>query len=125
MRLLLDQNLDRNAAQLLRDIGHDALNTREVGLRIAEDNEILEYAAKNSRVIATLDSVFHALLVTRGLSGPSTILIRVQSPTAAKVCELVHSVCLRYETQLLSGCMFTVDGESARVQKLPLRSSRR
>lgn len=124
MRLLLDQNLDRNAAQLLRERGHDALNARELGLRAAEDPEILGFAAKDQRVIATLDSDFHKLLATQELSGPSTILIRIHNPTAAQISKVVHSVCLRYESQLLSGCMITVDGDSERFQKLPVKKYR-
>ncbi len=53
MKLLLDQGTPRSAAALLRDEGHDAVHTAEIGLAEAEDSEILARALQENRIVVT------------------------------------------------------------------------
>jgi predicted nuclease of predicted toxin-antitoxin system len=43
---LVDQNRSPRLAELLREAGHDAVRTLELGLERAEDDELLELAAE-------------------------------------------------------------------------------
>jgi predicted nuclease of predicted toxin-antitoxin system len=122
--LLVDQNLGRRTSALLRELGHEALDTRELGLPTASDSKILDVALADSRIIVTLDSDFHAMLATQGLPGPSTILLRLHVPTAREASTLIHSVCERFEQELLNGCMVTADADSVRLRRLPITFSR-
>lgn len=45
MKLLVDQNLARRVAVLLRDAGHDAVHVAERAMASAEDHEVLTLAA--------------------------------------------------------------------------------
>jgi predicted nuclease of predicted toxin-antitoxin system len=54
--ILLDQELPRTAAKILKEKKWDVLHTGDIGLSRASDNEILEYARAKKRVIGTLDS---------------------------------------------------------------------
>ena len=45
-RILLDQGLSPGAAPLLREIGFDAVHVREIGMRDADDEDILAHAAQ-------------------------------------------------------------------------------
>lgn len=58
MKLLLDQGLPRGACQLLVRHGHDVLHVSEVGLATASDDDILDWAESNGRVVVTLDADF-------------------------------------------------------------------
>ncbi len=40
MKFLIDQNRSPQLAELLRDAGHDAVHTVELGLERAEDDEV-------------------------------------------------------------------------------------
>ncbi len=111
-------------AGLLRGLGQEAVSAREAGLQIASGSAILEAALAEARIIATLDSDFHTMLATQGLSAPSTILIRLHAPTAQEACAIIHSICGRFEQELLAGCMVTVDADSVRVRQLPIQLSR-
>jgi len=58
LRLLLDQMLDEEVAQALRDLGHDVVRVSEVGLACADDEAILGRAVSEGRVLLTLDEHF-------------------------------------------------------------------
>jgi predicted nuclease of predicted toxin-antitoxin system len=60
--LLLDQNLPRNAAALLRGLGHDALHTREIGHQRTLDRDLVPLALAQGRSIATMDKGFSAII---------------------------------------------------------------
>jgi predicted nuclease of predicted toxin-antitoxin system len=40
VKFLIDQNRSPRLAELLRDVGHDAVHTLELGLEHAEDDEL-------------------------------------------------------------------------------------
>ena len=70
MKLLLDQGTPCSAAALLRDAGHDAVHTAEIGLAEGEDAEILATALQENRIVVTLDADFHAHLVLSQAKAP-------------------------------------------------------
>jgi len=65
MRWLLDQGLPRSAAGQLRLAGHDALHVGDIGLASAADSAILQRAAAEERIVATLDADFLHFWPTR------------------------------------------------------------
>jgi predicted nuclease of predicted toxin-antitoxin system len=55
MRFLIDANMPRSTAELLRRCGHEALDVREIGMGGAADNQIAAYAQQNRLVLVTRD----------------------------------------------------------------------
>ena len=58
MHFLIDANLPRSAAVLLRQLGHEATDVRDAGMRAAPDNIIAEYAKRNQLTLVTRDFDF-------------------------------------------------------------------
>ncbi len=58
-RILLDQGLAPRAAELLRQVGFDAVHVADIGMERAEDAAILEFSKGDSRTIFTVDHDFH------------------------------------------------------------------
>jgi hypothetical protein len=58
MRFLIDADLPRCAAEVVRRRGHDAIDVRDVGLRHAQDPEIAEHARRGGLCLVTGDSDF-------------------------------------------------------------------
>ncbi len=58
MLFVVDADLPRRAAELLRAAGHDALDVRDIGLGSAPDEDIAEYARKSGRCLVTGDFGF-------------------------------------------------------------------
>ena len=47
MHFLIDEDLPRSTANILRQHGHEAMDVRDLGLRGARDADIAAYAKKN------------------------------------------------------------------------------
>jgi len=61
-RFLVDEDLPRSLARLLRTESLDAEDVRDVGLRGKTDSEVLQYAVSHDRVVITADLDFANLL---------------------------------------------------------------
>ena len=53
MKFLVDEDLSEEIAVILRAKGFDALHLREIGLSGAEDQEVLDEAARQERCVIT------------------------------------------------------------------------
>ncbi len=120
-RIVLDQGLPATAAAILREDGWDAVHVREIEMHEAADVEILEYAARESRVVITLDRDFPGILAFTSANRPSVVLIRRQRLQAAGVAALLTSVWQRHESELDQGSVVKVSARGTRTRLLPLK----
>ncbi len=58
MRFLVDEDLPRSTADLLRRFGYEAIDVRDVGLRGAKDSHIAAYARRERFCLITGDFDF-------------------------------------------------------------------
>lgn len=104
MRFLVDQNLSPLVAKLLRDAGHDAIHTREIGMATSDDADIFDRAAAEGRTIVSADTDFGTLLAERATSQPSLVLWRrSQDRRASAVVALLLANLDSVETALADG----------------------
>jgi predicted nuclease of predicted toxin-antitoxin system len=120
-RVLLDQGLSPNAAVFLRSQGWDALHVMDVGLDRSEDLEIMEFAERDARACVTLDHDFHAHLAMAQRGRPSVVFLRIEGHAAVEQAELIQKVWASCQEDIESGAAVSVDLNSIRVRKLPLR----
>jgi len=120
MKLLLDQGLPRSAAALLRDGGVDAVHTGDCGLAEAADAVILDYAREEDRIVVTLNSDFHALMVLSDSIEPSVIRIRIEGLRGEALAELLRAVLKRCGDDLAAGALVSVGPWRTRVRRLPI-----
>ena len=79
MNILLDENLPRRTVVLLQSAGHDVVSVLEVARGIS-DEEVLDYAVREGRILVTLDTDFGRLIYDRDyrlLPPPGLILFRI------------------------------------------------
>jgi predicted nuclease of predicted toxin-antitoxin system len=62
MRVILGQGVPRDAATLLRELGHECMHVGEAGMLRASDEEIIVWAREQKATVVTLDADFHAIL---------------------------------------------------------------
>jgi len=123
VKLLIDNALSPYVAQQLRVAGHDVAHVRERGLQAAADEQIMELAVSEARVVVSADTDFGALLAGSGASAPSLLLLR--GPIARRPQEQVHvvsDVLGTYGPDLLRGAVVVVTDAGTRVRPLPIRS---
>lgn len=53
IKLYLDEDISPEVAVVLRSRGYDAVSAHEIGMRAKKDEEQLEYATQNKRVLIT------------------------------------------------------------------------
>ena len=75
MKFLLDADMPKSTADIIRSFGYDVEDVRDIGLGAAKDKEIIEYALKNERIIVTRDTDFGEVL--RYPKHPGAIIFRL------------------------------------------------
>jgi len=118
--ILLDQGLPRTAVKILKEKGWDVLHTGDIGLSRASDNEILEYARAEKRVIVTLDADFHAILAVANESEPSVVRIRQEGLKGPALADLIENIWPSIIEQLKSGAIVSVTEKFIRIKTIPL-----
>ncbi len=121
MKLLVDMNLSPMWCEVLRAAGHDAVHWSSIGAANAPDSELLAWARIHERVIFTHDLDFSALLAGSGDAEPSVVQVRMSDSTPASMGALVVHILARFEAELVSGAIVTIDHERGRARVLPLR----
>lgn len=88
LRLLLDQMIDSDVAADLRAAGHDVCCVGEVGMKRADDGEILQLAIREGRILVTLDEDFGDWAVLPLDRHPGVIRVKAV-PTSTEMIESV------------------------------------
>jgi predicted nuclease of predicted toxin-antitoxin system len=58
VRFLVDASLPRSAAVVLRQLGHEAVDVRDIAMRDADDDVIAAHARRNRQTLVTRDFDF-------------------------------------------------------------------
>src|SRR6201988_4807349 len=92
MNFVADESCARPVIQALREAGHDVVAIAEIA-RGATDDQVLERALKEKRVLITEDRDFGELVYARGRSSAGVILLRLPSRARlAKSATVIEAV---------------------------------
>ena len=121
MRFLVDANVSPRVAAVLLAAGHDAAAVRDIGLAAAPDDEILDWAFVEDRVVVSHDTDFGTLLAARQQVKPSFILVRSSDALSADdITALVLANLDAITEDLAAGAIVTFARGRLRVRRLPL-----
>jgi predicted nuclease of predicted toxin-antitoxin system len=98
---------------------------RDVGLGDAPDDEILDHAAVDDRIVISHDTDFGTLLAFRRLTKPSFVLIRSSDPLAPEeqAAMLIANLDVVAE-DLRAGAIIVFARGHLRSRPLPVRADR-
>ena len=114
MKFLVDRCAGKRLADWLRGQGHDVLEARTLGPDPG-DRELLEMAAKQGRVLVTIDTDFGELIYVDRIV--HTGLVRLPDVLAATRLKIMERILNQYESQLKSHAIITVRGDRVRISK--------
>ena len=112
MRFLVDLCAGRRLAAWLRDQGHDALFSDELGVDPG-DHALLEYAVSEGRILVTIDSDFGKLVFVRQVSHAG--LVRLPDVPMARRISVMKQVLERHREALEAQAIITVRGQRIRI----------
>src|SRR5207253_1588140 len=113
MRVLLDSCVSGKAAQTIRGAGHDVTWAGD-WLSDPGDEQILERAVSESRVLVTIDKDFGELVIVQGHVHVG--LIRLVGFRAGEQGSAVVRLLAAYEADLLAGAILTAEPWRVRVR---------
>ena len=94
MKLLLNENLGRSAAEALRCLGHDVIWIGDDFAGI-QDQAVLAKAKREGRVLVTKDKDFGELAFKNGETHDGIILLRLDDEGAANTIHVLEGVLAR------------------------------
>lgn len=117
MRLLANENIPLATIRKLRELGHDVFAIRERNAGIS-DQDVLELAHNEQRILITFDSDYGELIYVRHLPCPAAVVYLRFAPAhpeeaAERLIQLIGA------ENTLEGCFIVLDREGYRRRSLP------
>ena len=120
MRFLADAGVSPKTVEFLKQLGHEAIHVRTLGLQRAPDSALVERARADSSVVVTFDLDFGEILALGILDKPSVIIFRLADERADSVNQRLAVVLAERLAELQSGALILVEDARDRVRKLPI-----
>lgn len=89
MRFVIDENMPRASIARLRDSGHSIIAIAEVAPKLP-DPEVMAWAVREGRILATFDTDFGSLIYEQGLPAPPAVaLFRLPTMPRGELSRLI------------------------------------
>lgn len=121
LRLIADVHISPLTVAALRSQGYDIVRSTDLLPATAPDSEILEFARANNQIVLTQDLDFSMLIALSGYGKPSLITLRLSSAKPEVVTQRLLVTLPALQQELLEGSAITIDDDSVRIRKLPIR----
>jgi predicted nuclease of predicted toxin-antitoxin system len=119
VKLKLDENLSRRAADLIRAAGHDAVTVVSQGLRGAADESLFEVCKSESRALITLDRDFGQVLRYPPSASAGIVILEVGPRPSPALLDRVRELLIVLRTQSPDGSLWIVEPGRLRVHLPP------
>jgi len=121
MKFLADENVSPKSVSFLQNLGFDAVHVREVGLMGKSDEEVMEYALKERRILLTMDKDFAD--IRNYPPGTHNGIIRMRlgfaSPQAVNTC--LELLLKQLSSEDIEGNLVITDGLKYRIKKISVQ----
>lgn len=117
MRFIVDESSGKAVAQYLKGAGHDVHFVGDI-MPQADDDEILELALDENRILITNDKDFGELVFRGGFEHHGVLLLRLQDERPNHRAQVVASV-LKEHAERLVGNFAVATKKSFRIRAKP------
>jgi predicted nuclease of predicted toxin-antitoxin system len=121
LRFLADVHISPLTVAALKLNGYDILRSTDLLPATAADIDILELARVEGRIIITQDLDFSMLIAVGKYNQPSLVTLRLSSAKPDVITQRLLEVLPQLEEELTQGSALTIDDNSVRIRKLPIR----
>lgn len=120
MKFLADMGISPSTVAHLKGLGHDAVHLLEQGLERLADQEIVQKARREDRVLLVHDLDFGELVAASGDIVPSVITFRLRNMHPDRVNAALQVVLAQHVEVIEQGAMISVAEGQIRVRRLPV-----
>lgn len=99
IKLLLDENIGLKVAEALQQDGYDVISIIKQSPGIT-DQEVLDRAVKENRIVATLDKDFGRLVYQYPQKHTGVILLRLNDESPQNIIRVLMKALKQYESEL-------------------------
>jgi predicted nuclease of predicted toxin-antitoxin system len=85
MRFLVDQDVYKLTVDKLKELGHDVVTVKELGMARASDEDLITVAREQNRILVTRDKDFGEFLFFKDKISAGVIFLRVTPGTLGAV----------------------------------------
>ncbi|HWE97160.1 MAG TPA: DUF5615 family PIN-like protein [Tepidisphaeraceae bacterium] len=117
MNFLADAHISVEMIAMLRDLGHDCLDSSAIPPRM-QDADVLRMATTDQRVVLTSDKDFGELVFVHAIPCPGVVLIRVALALETDRVAYLRSVWPVVMSRL-PGSFVTITTSSVRARPIP------
>ena len=121
LRFLADVHISPLTVAALKLQGYDILRSTDLLPATAADIDILELARVEGRISITQDLDFSMLIAVGKYNQPSLVTLRLSSAKPDVITQRLLEVLPLLEEELSQGSALTIDDNSVRIRKLPIR----
>jgi predicted nuclease of predicted toxin-antitoxin system len=121
LRFIANVHISPLTITTLRLAGYDIVRVPDILPRASSDSVILEFARIENRTILTQDLDFSVLVALGRYVQPSLITLRLASAQPNFVSQRLLSILPELEQPLIEGCAITIEDNSVRLRRLPIR----
>ncbi|MDD1428749.1 DUF5615 family PIN-like protein [Dolichospermum sp. ST_sed9] len=121
LRFIADVHISPLTVAALKLKGYDILRSTDLLPATAADVDILELARVEGRIIITQDLDFSMLIAVGKYNQPSLVTLRLSSAKPDVITQRLLDVLPQLEEELTQGSALTIDDNSVRIRKLPIR----
>ena len=117
MKFLLDQDVYASTGRLLSSLGHDVVPVAKIGLSQAADEQLLEVAREDSRILVTRDRDYGSLVFVKGIR-VGVLYLRMLPSTQEAVHKELERVLKAHSEQDLRQLFVVVEPGGYRVRRV-------
>lgn len=112
-----DENLPAEAAELLRQAGHDAVTVMDQSMSGAPDRDLAQVCRAEDRVLVTLDLDFSNIQAYPPAAFPGIIVLRLVQNDKASVMTALAALLPYLDREPLSGRLWILDPRRLRIRQ--------
>jgi len=117
MRFKLDENLPVEAADVLREAGHDALTVLDQQLGGQADEKIIGVCAREKRALITLDLDFSDIKTYPPSSHQGILVLRAKRQSRSNVLEMIAKLIPVLPSEPIEKQLWIVEEDKIRVRE--------
>ena len=117
MRFLVDADMPRSTTALLRDLGNDVVDIRDIRPPGTEDSEIYSIAREEERIIITRDLDFGNIITYPPGEHPGIIVLRVHLLSVPEINAVVKNFLKSASWEDISGALVVLRKDRFRIRK--------